>query len=238
MSKRTPFPCLLAITLAVCSCKKSDDPKGGDTPPKTPDKPAGGGGPSGLGSTPSTDTLEAWTNRYRAIEDEPQRFEFIAEMVATDDDDELPARISLALDDASPRIRREAMGAVSAMEPQQSYGLLMKAIGDSDDFVRDYALGDIRRLPDEMKLDAYRTGLYSEHGDVKDKSIRSLANHRTPKAFGYLLEGLKDESPEVREAVNLQTNALVEQRFESYPEAEAWWSANKNRYDDRLLSLD
>jgi HEAT repeat protein len=158
-------------------------------------------------------------------------------MLATGDD-ELGERIEIALTDPSFEIRREAMGAAGELEPNELLSLVETGVGDPDDFVRDYAFDHARRLPDPMKMDAFRAALVSEFPEMKDKAIRSLANVRTPEAFGYMLEGLKDESAEVRESINRQAEALIERQFVDYEAAQSWWSANKSKFDDSLLLIE
>jgi len=62
-----------------------------------------------------------------------------------------------------------------------------------------------------------------------------LEDRSDHSAVDILIEGLKDNDPDFREEVNASLDFLIDKEFKTYQEAQAWWNANKDNYDEDLF---
>ena len=233
--KRPPLP-LVAIALCALasSCKKeARDPS---QPSAKPESGSGSNGVSAFVPTAGAGT-GSWIEGFQAVGDAQERLELISDKIATGADD-LEEIVSVALDDRSVEIRREAMLAFSNVTGPRSVPLLTKASADADEFVRDYALTQIRGLPINLMMEAHAANITSPHEDVRTGTIRNLANMQNHEGFALMLEAIKDGDPNALEQVNVQAKALVGKSFTNYTEATAWREANRARLDENLQPGD
>ncbi len=226
-----PLAGFAGFLAALSSCKDKQEES---VPPPPEQSPEPGGDISTLGAAP--DSANAWITQFRAIEDDGQRLEFLADTLATGADD-IEKIMAAALDDPSAEIRREAMQGTSSLDPDKLIPILAKAADDADEFVRDYAMTDMRRLPKEHHLKAYANTITSPHRDVRDKSIGFLANLQNHEGFELMLEAIRDGDEAAMEHVNRQAQALVGQSFQSHEQAVSWWRDNKDKFDEYLQPL-
>ena len=130
------------------------------------------------------------------------------------------------------------MAPLSGIDDPQTVELLAQALSDTSKNVRSAALEVAEGHGDNIKLGVMEEGIGSPYDDVKYEIVSLLEDRSDHIAVEVLIEGLKDTDPDFREEVNAALDFLIDEEFETYEEAEAWWIENKDNYDDELFLIE
>ena len=147
--------------------------------------------------------------------------------------------VEQALDVKDEETRMEALTPLSGINDPQVAELLIRALGDTSKGVRSAALEVIDEHSDHLiKLTVMEKGITSPYDDVKYEVASLLEDRSDHSAVEILIEGLKDTDADFREEINETLDFLIEEEFETYEEARAWWIDNKDNYDDELFWIE
>jgi hypothetical protein len=150
----------------------------------------------------------------------------------------LPA-IEQALKSADEQTRTMALESLSAIDDSKVAELLNRALNDVSKEVRATALEVTAGHDSEsIQLGVLERGITSPYHDVKSEIISMLQDRSDHIAVDILIEGLKDKDPKFREEINESLDFLIEKEFKTYEEAQAWWRANKDKYDKDTLMIN
>ena len=143
--------------------------------------------------------------------------------------------IETALLSSNEEVRLNALEPLSEIEDPQVSDLLSTPLNDSSEAVRNEALEVINWQKGDIQLNSLSIAMISEYGDVKKEALSLLEVRGDHKPVPVIMAGLNDPNPEYCEEVNSALSFLVDQEFNSYDEAMAWWDSNKERYDQDLF---
>ncbi len=118
---------------------------------------------------------------------------------------------------------------------QQVADLLRDAIRDTQPQVREAAIEAAEQQPYETKLALLQAGLVLPYGDIVTEATGKLEALGNKDALESLFAGLDNPEPVLKAMVNASIYFLISQRFPNTQEAQTWWAANRDRYDDTLF---
>lgn len=150
---------------------------------------------------------------------------------------ELETRLSAAIRDSDPLVRREALEMSSLLaSPELDKTLLPAALQDEDPVLRDLAFHHVNTLPVEQRID-YCTGAL--HG-ANEASAREAAQTLTVLGGKPAVNALMAAWPRLENRpragdIRRAVQHLTGQDFSSAAAAQAWWSQAANGLDDDLL---
>lgn len=143
-----------------------------------------------------------------------------------------------ALKDSEPQIRQSAVEACTAVTDPAVGGVLASAIADESEDVRTAAIQIADQKEPDIRMEVLNAGITSRYEDVKESVVSSLTDISTPVAVDILITGLKDADPDFRDEVKSAISFLVSQDFDTYDQAQKWWNANRDRFDEQLTEKD
>jgi hypothetical protein len=143
-----------------------------------------------------------------------------------------------ALKDSELQIRQSAVEACTAVTDPAVENVLLEAIADSSEEVRTAAIQLADQKEPAIRLEVLKAGITSQYEDVKEPVVSSLIDISSPAAMDVLITGLKDADPDFREDVRSAITFLVSQDFDTYDQAQKWWNANRDKFDDELIEKD
>jgi hypothetical protein len=143
-----------------------------------------------------------------------------------------------ALKDSEPQIRKSAVEACTSVTDPAVENVLLEAIADSSEDVRTAAIQLADQKEPAIRLSVLEAGITSQYEDVKEPVVSSLIDISSPAAMDVLIMGLKDANPDFREDVKSAITFLVSQDFDTYDQAQKWWNANRDKFDDELIEKD
>jgi len=146
--------------------------------------------------------------------------------------------VEQALSSEDQQIRMRALVPLRGINSPEADRLLVQALSDPSKDVRYAALVMTGEKSDATKLSVLSTGITSPHEDVKYAAVSILGGTGDPAVVDVLLEGLNDSNPDFRNAVNAILRLLINQDFDTYDEAQAWWAKNRNSYDNDLFETE
>jgi HEAT repeat protein len=130
----------------------------------------------------------------------------------------------------------ELLANINDDDPQTANALAL-AINDPSEDVRADAL-DILENQDDPQPAVLEYGIASPYEEVKNAVLSILETRGDQKSVDILISGLKDQDPDFRAEVSDSIESLIDQKFDSYEEALAWWARNKMKFDEDLTPLD
>jgi hypothetical protein len=148
----------------------------------------------------------------------------------------LPA-VELAMKNNDEEIRQAAVDLLADVDTPQVGDLLIQALNDTSEDIRTAALDLIEKQNDDVQLRILENAIASPYDDVKEAAVSNLENMGNKKAVDVLINGLKNENSDFRETVSDTLESLIEQKFGTFEQAQAWWKANNSRYDDDLALI-
>ncbi len=149
--------------------------------------------------------------------------------------DEILPLVNQALQSRDGQTRRTALLPLAGLNDPQVADLLVNALSDTSEDVRSAALEVAQEHTDDIQLRVLERGLASEHEDLKSEALSLLEDRSDHAAVEIILTGLLDASPEFREKVNSVLYFLIDQEFDDFDTACAWWNEHKHRYDENLF---
>ena len=171
-------------------------------------------------------------------EPEPEVRRAAIELLEDYESTEILPVITQALKDEDEQIREEALMALSGVNDPQVGELLAQALSDTSKNVRTAALEVAEEHKDSIKLRVMEEGISSQYNDVKYEVASMLEDKGDHRAVEILIEGLKDNNSDFRDEINEALYFLIDEEFETYEEAQAWWVENKDNYDDELFLIE
>jgi hypothetical protein len=143
-----------------------------------------------------------------------------------------------AMKDSEPQIRKSAIEACTYVTDPTVGSVLVSALSDESEDVRTAAIQVADQKEPDIRLEVLNAGIASRHEDVKESVVSSLIDVSSPAAMDILITGLKDANPDFRETVKSAITFLVSQDFDTYDQAQKWWNANRDKFDDELNEKD
>jgi hypothetical protein len=178
---------------------------------------------------------------YNALDDNDVEVRTAAmEMLALkelDDSNVVPVAAK-ALKDSEPQIRQSAVEACAAITDPAVKNVLLEAIADSSEEVRTAAIQLADQKEPVIRLEVLNAGITSRYEDVKGTVVSSLIDVSSPAAMDILITGLKDTNPDFRDEVKSAISLLISQDFDTYDQAQKWWNANRDKFDNELNEKD
>jgi HEAT repeat protein len=154
------------------------------------------------------------------------------------DDSNVVLVASKALKDSDPQVRKSAVEACTPITDPAVKNVLLEAIADSSGDVRTASLQLADQKEPIVRMDVLKAGITSQYEDVKESVVTSLIDVSSPAAMDILITGLKDANPDFRDEVKSAISLLVSQDFDTYDQAQKWWNANRDKYDNALVEKD
>lgn len=146
--------------------------------------------------------------------------------------------VSKAFGDSEEEVRVAAVEALEFTNEAEAGELLIAALDDESEDVRMGALDVADEKDEGVLLDVLGAGIGSAYEDVKETAVSSLIDLSNHAAVDILIEGLRDPDAEFREEVSLAIEFLISEEFAGYEEANQWWEANRDRFDEELNEID
>jgi len=143
-----------------------------------------------------------------------------------------------ALKDSEPQIRQSAIEACTAVTDPAVENVLLEAIADSSEDVRTAAIQLAEQKESVIRMEVLKAGITSRYEDVKETVVSSLIDISSPAAMDILITGLKDANPDFRDEVKSAITFLISQDFDTYDQAQKWWNANRDKFDNQLIEKD
>ena len=143
-----------------------------------------------------------------------------------------------ALKDSEPQIRQSAIEACTSVTDPAVGDLLVAALADESEDVRTAAIQLADQKEPAIRLEVLNAGITSQYEDLKETVVSSLIDISSPAAMDVLITGLKDADPDFRDEVRSAITFLVSQDFDTYDQAQKWWNANRDKFDDELIEKD
>lgn|GEM_PF-1205546 len=143
-----------------------------------------------------------------------------------------------ALKDSEPQIRKSAIEACTYVTDPAVGSVLVSALADESEDVRTAAIQVADQKEPVVRLEVLNAGIASQYEDVKESVVSSLIDVSSPAAMNILITGLKDANPDFRDDVKSAITFLVSQDFDTYDQAQKWWNANRDKFDDQLIEKD
>lgn len=143
-----------------------------------------------------------------------------------------------ALGDTEPDIRKSAVEACENVTDPAVGKILVDALADESEAVRSAAIQTADGKEPDVRLPVLSAGITSQYSDVKEDTVSSLINTSSPAAVDILITGLKDHDTDFRDSVKSAINFLVSQEFDTYEQAQEWWNANRDKFDEELNEKD
>lgn len=131
----------------------------------------------------------------------------------------------------------EDSGTGESEELRELVDLVMGAVHDPSSEVRILTMEAVVDFPAETQVAIYRRTISAPEYDVRRMTIVELGRLRTKPAFEVLIGGLQHGDPEFRDEVNTEIHLLVNQRFDSFDEAAAWWGENADGFSDNMADF-
>ena len=142
--------------------------------------------------------------------------------------------ITKALKDTEPRVRQAAIEACNPLTDPAVVNILAGGLADESEEVRASSMEVASQKEPDIRLPVLKASITSQYEDVKEGAVSSLIEIDNPDAVDILITGLKDPNPDFRESVKSAINFLISQEFDTYDQAQNWWNANRNKFDDEL----
>lgn len=182
--------------------------------------------------TPGTDAEKAFEEA-----DTAQDKILVLEKLQASDPGSLPSVLRRALRSPDESLRIQAVMKTSSLQssPAEVVDILTAAAWDESSEVRAHALNMTHEQADEAKLEIFSATLTSTNPDVRDTALAELGRLRSKPALEALFHGLANGDPEFVAKVNQQLVNLINSQFGSYEEADEWWKANSEKFDERLI---
>ena len=152
--------------------------------------------------------------------------------------DELLPLVQKAVGDADPEIRKDAVAIAQYLRPDDAGELLRQSLSDESDGVREAVFDTLEDMPQESVDFVVKDAFSSSFADVKEESVELIQSKPSPQGFETLIQGLRDQDPELRENVKEAIEFLVSEEFDTAEDAASWWAQNKGRYDGEMSELD
>jgi len=146
--------------------------------------------------------------------------------------------ITQALKSSDEQTREYALRPLSNINDPKVGQLLVQALDDTSEDVRSAAIEAAEDCQEHIKLNVMEKGITSPYNDVKEAVISMLEDKADRKAVDILIMGLKNSDDNSRQLINEALDFLIEKEFETYQEAQSWWLANKDNYDDELFKIE
>lgn len=152
------------------------------------------------------------------------------------------ADILPALDDAlaspSEEVRQAAAAAAGHVTNPKVVDFFGKVFDDPAEDVRLTGMSSLDEQRPAQRLNILDRALKSRHGDVQEMAIGDLQVESTRRSLEILFQALDSAVPEVREEARFVVEFLIEQEFSNASEARAWWSQNRQRFDNDLVPVE
>ncbi|MCJ7778055.1 MAG: HEAT repeat domain-containing protein, partial [Sedimentisphaerales bacterium] len=147
--------------------------------------------------------------------------------------------IEQALKSADEQIRVLALNSLSTVNDPKVAVLLTQALNDKSKEVRSNAL-EVTEEHDSVpiRISVLERAITSTYNDVKYEAVSMLQDVSGNNTVEILIEGLKDNDPKFREAINESLNSLIKKRFRTYEEAQTWWRLNKDQFNKDTSVID
>ena len=116
--------------------------------------------------------------------------------------------------------------------------LVVASTHDPASEVRILAMEAALELPPETQLEVYRSTIATPDETVRKMTITELGRMMSKPAFEVLTTGLQNSDSEFFDAVNGEIKLLVDRKFASYEEAQAWWSENSGSFRENMIEVD
>jgi hypothetical protein len=174
---------------------------------------------------------------YKALDDNNVKVRIVAiEMLAMkgSSDPNVVYVAAKAMKDSESRIRQSAVRACTFVTDPAVGSVLVSALADDSEEVRTAAIEVADRKEPAIRLSVLKVAIASQFEDVKETALSSLTDIASPAAMDILITGLKDVNPDFRDEVKSAITSLVSQDFDTYDQAQKWWDANRNKFDNEL----
>jgi HEAT repeat protein len=152
----------------------------------------------------------------------------------------LPA-VEQALKNKNEEIRRAAvdlLAEVDTPDAPQVGDLLAQALLDTSEDIRDATLGIIAEQSEEVQLRILQDAIASPYDEVKDTAVSMLQDIGNKQAVDILINGIMDKNPDFRETVTDTLESLIDQKFDTFEQAQSWWNANHSKYEEDLTPIE
>ena len=252
----------LVVFALVSGCSKESEenpPEGGGQPGKGASNLSGlsqGGAGTGTGASssgaseekvfkntyveqnwPAEEEQNEWTNEFNAAATPEEKIEVLGRKQATGPE-QLASVIRAALRVPDERLRIEAAQTIVSLleEPEGVPDLVAAAVHDPSSEVRAYAMESVLELLPKTQVEVFKETINAPEYDVRKKTITELGRMHDKPSFEVLMTGLAHPDSAFREEVNFEINLMVDRKFESYEQANAWWeSEGAPNYSDDMI---
>lgn len=147
--------------------------------------------------------------------------------------------VAQALKSGDEQTREYALLPLSNVNDPRVSELLVQALEDTSEDVRATALEVAEDHEEQsIKLSVMEKGIICPYPDVKEATISMLEDRADHRAVEILIVGLKDSDSYFHELVNEALDFLIDKEFETYEQAQSWWLANKDNYDEELFRIE
>lgn len=166
---------------------------------------------------------------------DPEQRELAMELLADFTSPEILPVVGKGLEDAAPEVRAAAIQALAEQHGATALEMVGKVLNDHDAEVREAALNRLFEEDPASYAPLLSAAVTSDYPDLREKTLQLLFENRSHAGLEVLIEGLRSTDPQIREEVSDAISQLVDEQFDSYEQARAFWDRNKNKFDDELV---
>jgi HEAT repeat protein len=181
---------------------------------------------------------DVWTWRQEfAAADTPALRREVVGLARQVGSDSLLAVLVPALASDDSLVRLDAARSIALLSEERLRDGFAIGVDAADPEIRAEVMDLILQLQPHLRAELLRVALAAAATDVQARAVDTITDFPNPAFFGVLIEGLRTATPEARPLVEQAIADLVQQRFESYNQALAWWTQNKENFDDLMTRI-
>jgi len=157
----------------------------------------------------------------------------VALLIGYDSPAIIPA-VSQAIKSSDEQTRRDAVELLLNVDDPQVATLIVGVLDDASEEVRSSALVLAAQQEGDAAITIMKHGIGSQFADVRETVVAMLQNKGDRQAVDILITGIKNNNAEVNDEINAVLELLIDKRFETHEQAAAWWTQNKDKYNDDM----
>jgi hypothetical protein len=143
-----------------------------------------------------------------------------------------------ALASPSVSVRQAAAAAAGHIGSPEVVEFFGKVFADPSEEVRLTGMLSLDEQRPVQRLNILDRALKSPYPDVQVAGIGDLQVDSSRRSVEVMFQALDSALPEVKEEARFVIDFLIDKEFSNAAEARAWWSQNRQRFDNDLVPLD
>ena len=168
-----------------------------------------------------------------ALDDEdPVVREVALDAIMNINSEEVVPIVVKALDDPEPDLRLVSLDALMDVKSASINDALQKAMKDESEEVREGVMDLLFISENPAALPTIKTAFTDSSPAIREGALMCIEDIRDKGAVDILIyDGMLSDYEDVREASKEALEFITDEEFETYDEAKAWWSKNRDSFE-------